>query len=235
MEIQNVLMRSLVVVGVFSSVIWTITDAEKVSSCCKLVSRTEVTDPIIGFRMQKSNPPCVKAVIFKTEKGEFCSDWTQKWVLKKIRQFLSAQRKKIAEERVIEHLTSPTPTTSITDTTLVGRSTQSTQRSTQELTQGSTQELAQGSTQELTKGSTQELTQGATKELTQGSTQELTKGSTKELTQGSTQELTQGSTQELTQGSTQELTQGSTQELTKGSTKELTQGSTKELTQGSTQ
>ncbi|XP_051969480.1 C-C motif chemokine 2-like [Xyrauchen texanus] len=160
MQIQNVLMRSLVVVGIFASVIWTITDAEKSNSCCKLVSRAEVTDPIIGFSTQEADHPCVKAVIFKTEKGEFCSDWTQKWVLKKICQFLSAQRKKIAEERVIEHLTSPTPTTSITDAALVGRSTQ-------ELTQGSTQELTQGSTQELTQGSTQELTQGSTQELTQ--------------------------------------------------------------------
>ncbi|XP_051969486.1 C-C motif chemokine 24-like, partial [Xyrauchen texanus] len=139
MEIQNVLMRSLVVVGIFASVIWTITDAEKVSSCCTHVNKEEVTDPIISYSKQEADLPCVKAVIFTTEKGEFCSDWTQKWVLKKIRQFLRAQRKKLAEERVIEHLTSPTPTTSITDTTLVGRSTQ-------ELAQGSTQELKQGST-----------------------------------------------------------------------------------------
>ncbi|XP_051538120.1 uncharacterized protein LOC127431631 isoform X2 [Myxocyprinus asiaticus] len=92
--------------------------AENVT-CCKTVSTKEVIDSIIGFRMQKSDTTCVKAVIFKTEKGEFCSHWRQPWVLKKIRQFL-AQRKMLAEKHVLEHLTSsPTPTTSISHTTFV--------------------------------------------------------------------------------------------------------------------
>nr|AXF84184.1 chemokine ligand 34b [Ctenopharyngodon idella] len=70
------------------------TDAQqKVSTCCTEVSRAELTDPIISFRMQKQSPPCVKAVIFQTERGEFCIDWTQPWVQKKVKQFLTQRNK----------------------------------------------------------------------------------------------------------------------------------------------
>nr|AXF84196.1 chemokine ligand 34b.7 member c [Ctenopharyngodon idella] len=66
METQRILMRSLAVV-VVASVIWTITvsahPVEKVNTCCTVVSTAELTDPIIGFRMQKLNSPCLKAVM----------------------------------------------------------------------------------------------------------------------------------------------------------------------------
>nr|AXF84140.1 chemokine ligand 34b [Ctenopharyngodon idella] len=120
METQRILMRSLAVVFI-ASVIWTITahPVEKVNTCCTEVSNAELTDPIIGFRLQKPNPPCVKAVIFQTERGEFCYDWTQPWVQKKVRQFFKAQRNK--------HLTStPPPASSISEHTRVRGSTQST-------------------------------------------------------------------------------------------------------------
>uniref|UniRef100_A0A672KZD7 Chemokine (C-C motif) ligand 34b, duplicate 1 n=1 Tax=Sinocyclocheilus grahami TaxID=75366 RepID=A0A672KZD7_SINGR len=55
-------MRSLAVV-VIASVIWTITDAEEVKSCCTNVSAAEVIDPIISFRMQRESLPCVRAVM----------------------------------------------------------------------------------------------------------------------------------------------------------------------------
>nr|AXF84141.1 chemokine ligand 34b [Ctenopharyngodon idella] len=89
METQRILMRSLAVVFI-SSVIWTITalPVQKVNTCCTEVSTVELTDPIIGFRLQKQSSPCVKAVIFQTERGEFCFNWTQPWVQKKVRQFL---------------------------------------------------------------------------------------------------------------------------------------------------
>uniref|UniRef100_A0A671MWN5 Chemokine (C-C motif) ligand 34b, duplicate 3 n=1 Tax=Sinocyclocheilus anshuiensis TaxID=1608454 RepID=A0A671MWN5_9TELE len=90
-------MRSLAVV-VIASVIWTITvlprssvlaDAEMVYSCCTRVSTAKVTEPIIGYKMQEKSLPCVKAVIFQTKQGDFCSDWRQPWVERKVLQFLT--------------------------------------------------------------------------------------------------------------------------------------------------
>ncbi|KAK7118538.1 hypothetical protein R3I94_022129 [Phoxinus phoxinus] len=99
METQRILMRSLAVV-VFASVIWTITDSaqEKPTegSCCTFVSRltrAQFTDPIIGVRLQKQNLPCVKAVVFETERGDFCLDPRLPWVREEVKQFL-AQRNK---------------------------------------------------------------------------------------------------------------------------------------------
>uniref|UniRef100_A0AAZ3Q014 Chemokine interleukin-8-like domain-containing protein n=1 Tax=Oncorhynchus tshawytscha TaxID=74940 RepID=A0AAZ3Q014_ONCTS len=60
---------------------------EKLVSCCKTVSRTEVNDPITGYWIQNYNAPCVRAVIFETEKGLFCSYHKQPWVRRKIQQF----------------------------------------------------------------------------------------------------------------------------------------------------
>ncbi|RXN37088.1 C-C motif chemokine 21-like protein [Labeo rohita] len=89
MEIQRILMRSLAVAVVLAAVTWT-TTAEyiKVNSCCTKVSKAEVTDPIISFKMKEESLPCVKAVIFETKRGYFCSDWRQPWVQKKVKQFL---------------------------------------------------------------------------------------------------------------------------------------------------
>ncbi|XP_014037079.1 pectinesterase inhibitor 10 isoform X1 [Salmo salar] len=66
-------------------------DGEKLVSCCKTVSRTEVTDPITGYWIQNYNAPCVRAVIFETEKGLFCSYHRQPWVRRKIQQFEMAR------------------------------------------------------------------------------------------------------------------------------------------------
>uniref|UniRef100_A0A674CUF9 Chemokine interleukin-8-like domain-containing protein n=1 Tax=Salmo trutta TaxID=8032 RepID=A0A674CUF9_SALTR len=62
-------------------------DGEKLVSCCKTVSRKEVTDPITGYWIQNYNAPCVPAVIFEMEKGLFCSYHRQPWVHRKIQQF----------------------------------------------------------------------------------------------------------------------------------------------------
>ncbi|XP_048031243.1 C-C motif chemokine 2-like isoform X2 [Megalobrama amblycephala] len=95
METQRILMRSLAVVFI-ASVIWTITvsaDApQKVSTCCKAVSKAKLTDPIIGFRKQKQSLPCVMAIVFETERGEFCCDPRQQWVKEKVMQFIAPQQ-----------------------------------------------------------------------------------------------------------------------------------------------
>ncbi|RXN33350.1 C-C motif chemokine 21-like protein [Labeo rohita] len=96
METQRILLRSLAVAVVIASVVWTKAAGEdnKVRpSCCKTVSRAEVTDPIISFGMLKENLPCVKAVMFETERGFFCCDWRQPWVKRKIDQFLKDKLK----------------------------------------------------------------------------------------------------------------------------------------------
>ncbi|KAI9519468.1 hypothetical protein NQZ68_027649 [Dissostichus eleginoides] len=70
--------------------------AEKLDSCCKTVSKKEITDPIIGYYTQKRNPPCVTAIIFQTEKGYFCSYLRSPWVLLKIRAFNNARARDAA-------------------------------------------------------------------------------------------------------------------------------------------
>ncbi|RXN37689.1 eotaxin-like isoform X1 [Labeo rohita] len=97
METQRILMRSLAVAVVLAAVIWTTTGTEehktKVKNvCCTQVSTSEVTDPIISFKMQNEKLPCVKAIIFDTERGKFCSDWRQPWVKRKILQFLKDKK-----------------------------------------------------------------------------------------------------------------------------------------------
>ncbi|KAI2648902.1 C-C motif chemokine 19 [Labeo rohita] len=109
METQRILMRSLAVAVVLAAVIWT---------------TTEVIEPIISFRRLKEDLPCLKAVIFETERGYFCSDWRQPWVKRKILQFLKDKPKKSQKD-----LTStPPPTSTIRDQTRVGETTQAIDR-----------------------------------------------------------------------------------------------------------
>uniref|UniRef100_A0A8C1IIK1 Chemokine interleukin-8-like domain-containing protein n=1 Tax=Cyprinus carpio TaxID=7962 RepID=A0A8C1IIK1_CYPCA len=87
-----------------------------VYSCCTKVSTADVTDPILNIRLQHESLPCVKAVIFKTKRGEFCIDPKQRWVEKKVKQN--------------KRLTStPPPTSSISHQTHVGGATQATDSS----------------------------------------------------------------------------------------------------------
>ncbi|XP_059380146.1 C-C motif chemokine 4-like [Carassius carassius] len=121
METRRILMRSLAVAVVIASVIWTTTGDEKVYSCCTKVSTAKVTDPIINFRLQRESLPCVRAVIFETERGDLCRDPRQPWVKEKVK-FFRAQRNKT--------LTSAAPpTSSISDQTHVGGATQATDSS----------------------------------------------------------------------------------------------------------
>ncbi|XP_042607895.1 eotaxin-like [Cyprinus carpio] len=103
METRRILMRSLAVAVIITSVIWTTTaeDQKVRKPCCTKVSTTEVTDPIISFRLQRQSLPCVKAVIFKTKRGRFCRDPRQRWVKEKVKHFFKN--------------TTPTPTSSISN------------------------------------------------------------------------------------------------------------------------
>ncbi|RXN08825.1 eotaxin-like isoform X1 [Labeo rohita] len=71
METQRILQKSLAVVVVIAAVIWTTTaeylKADVQNSCCTKVLTSEVTDPIISFRMQNERLPCVKAVMKESQ------------------------------------------------------------------------------------------------------------------------------------------------------------------------
>ncbi|KAK2886751.1 hypothetical protein Q8A73_020697 [Channa argus] len=65
---------------------------EPLRSCCTKVTRTEITDPILGYTIQHKLPsPCVNAVIFSTERGLFCAYPRAPWVAQKIRAFEKAR------------------------------------------------------------------------------------------------------------------------------------------------
>ncbi|KAG8009622.1 hypothetical protein GBF38_017983 [Nibea albiflora] len=60
---------------------------EKLAKCCETVSKQEITEPITGYMIQKRNPPCVRAVIFQTATGLYCSYLGAPWVQAKIAAF----------------------------------------------------------------------------------------------------------------------------------------------------
>ncbi|KAI4891429.1 hypothetical protein NFI96_018616, partial [Prochilodus magdalenae] len=64
---------------------------QKRGECCREVSTKIITVPITGFRLQKWDPPCFKAVIFYTAEGAVCSHWRQRWVQDKIRELRKLQ------------------------------------------------------------------------------------------------------------------------------------------------
>ncbi|KAM9436722.1 uncharacterized protein Hap1MRO34_001109 [Clarias gariepinus] len=117
MQTTTTLMRTLasIVIIAFSS--WTVTDAEKVSPCCVEVSRSMEDITITGFRLQEKNLPCVKAVIFQTERGQFCIYPHQSWVRRKIMELRSQKIKKITSTSALLHQTTNLPTQNSTAST----------------------------------------------------------------------------------------------------------------------
>uniref|UniRef100_A0A3Q1FAU9 Chemokine interleukin-8-like domain-containing protein n=1 Tax=Acanthochromis polyacanthus TaxID=80966 RepID=A0A3Q1FAU9_9TELE len=85
------LLKNALVAIVLVAVVESGAAAEKLASCCKTVTNQEIKGPILGYLVQKPNPPCVRAIIFQTEKGLFCSQVTAPWVRRKIVEFEKAK------------------------------------------------------------------------------------------------------------------------------------------------
>uniref|UniRef100_A0A673KH59 Chemokine interleukin-8-like domain-containing protein n=1 Tax=Sinocyclocheilus rhinocerous TaxID=307959 RepID=A0A673KH59_9TELE len=93
MQLNQKMMMSLAAIAVIMSVMVTGTNGQnKPVECCTAVSTKEITLPITGFKLQKRNLPCVKAVIFFTTEGLRCSDWKQGWVRQKIQELSKRHR-----------------------------------------------------------------------------------------------------------------------------------------------
>uniref|UniRef100_A0A8D3AJT4 Chemokine interleukin-8-like domain-containing protein n=1 Tax=Scophthalmus maximus TaxID=52904 RepID=A0A8D3AJT4_SCOMX len=85
----GVLMKCALVAVVLVAVVESGPTAQKLASCCTEVNKLEITEPILDYMIQKSNPPCVKAVIFQTESGLYCSYHRALWVGRKIKELSS--------------------------------------------------------------------------------------------------------------------------------------------------
>ncbi|KAM4544438.1 uncharacterized protein V3H82_022198 [Fundulus diaphanus] len=65
--------------------------ADRLATCCKKVDKNEITEPILGYLIQKENHPCVNAVIFQTGTGLYCSYIKAPWVHRKIKELRRAK------------------------------------------------------------------------------------------------------------------------------------------------
>ncbi|KAG7317733.1 hypothetical protein KOW79_018769 [Hemibagrus wyckioides] len=116
MPSNTMVMRSLTAIIVLAFTIWTVADAEKVSPCCVAVSTFMEDIAITGYRLQLKNLPCIRAVIFQTEKGQFCIDPSQPWVRKKITEFRRSQKNKMSPTSASPSLTFSAPQNSTVST-----------------------------------------------------------------------------------------------------------------------
>ncbi|KAF7214182.1 putative uncharacterized protein DDB_G0290521 [Nothobranchius furzeri] len=94
---------------------WT---GEKLASCCKRVSTKQITEPILGYLVQKPNLPCVRAVIFQTESGLYCNQ-INPWALRKIQEFRKTKAQASAPPSSVSLLSIITTTTSSPSSTLL--------------------------------------------------------------------------------------------------------------------
>ncbi|RVE61870.1 hypothetical protein OJAV_G00173650 [Oryzias javanicus] len=102
--------RKLACLAVFAGVLLMLSSATemKVKSCCTKVSSANISAPIIGYRIQRKNLPCVRAVIFETTEGEICSHWKQNWVFEKIMELEKIRKEKKTDSKT--KLSTPKPT-----------------------------------------------------------------------------------------------------------------------------
>ncbi|XP_049334883.1 C-C motif chemokine 2-like [Astyanax mexicanus] len=91
MQISAAVMRSLAIAAISALTIHTPTGAEPVR-CCVAVSRARVEVPILDFKLQRKNPPCVKAIIFVTAKRQYCIDPRQSWAQEKIKELVLSKK-----------------------------------------------------------------------------------------------------------------------------------------------
>ncbi|TMS09075.1 hypothetical protein E3U43_014622 [Larimichthys crocea] len=80
------LLKSVLVALVLVAAVVSGQTNEKLSDCCMTVSKWKPTEPIIGYTVQIAQAPCVRAVIFKTEEGEYCTYVKAPWVLSTIKE-----------------------------------------------------------------------------------------------------------------------------------------------------
>ncbi|KAJ8011716.1 hypothetical protein DPEC_G00061130 [Dallia pectoralis] len=85
-------MGCFTLVIIINSLIASSSGSIKEFKCCTEVSADKINATIIGFRFQKRNPPCVKAVVFETEDGEICSYWKADWVRRTLVQLEQARK-----------------------------------------------------------------------------------------------------------------------------------------------
>ncbi|XP_054882225.1 uncharacterized protein LOC129356681 [Poeciliopsis prolifica] len=92
---------------------------EKLFTCCKKVSTAEITEPIIKFAIQRPNPPCVRAVIFTTQSGHFCSHLLAPWVFAKIQELRRVKAQPTTPQVVTSTPPSPSSSSSSSSSSLL--------------------------------------------------------------------------------------------------------------------
>ncbi|KAM9337690.1 uncharacterized protein ABDE67_018968 [Symphorus nematophorus] len=100
MNCGSLLKSALVVAMVMAAVTESASIDKILPTCCTTVNSQEITEPITGYMIQRKNLPCVRAVIFQTEKGLFCSQLNAPWVRSKIMAFEKAKAQASASSAV---------------------------------------------------------------------------------------------------------------------------------------
>uniref|UniRef100_A0A3B1IHB8 Chemokine interleukin-8-like domain-containing protein n=1 Tax=Astyanax mexicanus TaxID=7994 RepID=A0A3B1IHB8_ASTMX len=100
-------MRSLVIVAFIAFTACTPTDAQNINPCCVTVSRHVVEEPILDFKFQMKNLPCVRAIILVTAEKMYCTDPRHAWVRNKINELVSSKQKNstsVEKNQVVEKI-----------------------------------------------------------------------------------------------------------------------------------
>ncbi|XP_078018811.1 uncharacterized protein LOC144458889 [Epinephelus lanceolatus] len=90
------MLKTALVIIVLVAVVHSGLAAERLASCCTRVSKQKITEPILGYLVQRPDPPCVLAIIFQTKSGFYCSQLTAPWVHRKVVAFEEAKARTAA-------------------------------------------------------------------------------------------------------------------------------------------